>query len=130
MFAAKCSCIIAGGLGILTNDCRTFSFCSSTSTDGNGIFSFCRSTDPRSQGIIPLGACIVIVGIVDCIYGVHAVIVDSAAAGTATAAIVDQIDHLFQLGHVDRIRVFFPGCHVGDLTGLPCSLSSCRIIPV
>ena len=43
---------------------------------------------------------------------------DSAAASTATAAIVDQIDYLFQLGHVDRIRVFFPGCHIGDLAGL------------
>ena len=35
-----------------------------------------------------------------------------------------------QLGHVDCIRIFFTGCHIGNLAGLLCSLSSCRIIPV
>ena len=52
---------------------------------------------------------------------------DTAAAGAATA-IVDQIDHLFQLGHVHRIRVFFPGCHVGDLASL--LTDSLRAVPM
>ena len=121
--------IISFCLGILTNDCRTFSFCSSTSTDGNGIFSFCRSTDTGSQGIIAGSSPIVIVGICTRVDRFDAVIVDTAAAGTATAAIVNQIDHLFQLGHVHRIRVFFPGCHVSDLAGLLGIVDIFRPVP-
>ena len=89
----------------------------------------CRSTDTGSQGIIAGSSPIVIVGICTRVDRFDAVIVDSTAAGTATAAIVDQINHLFQLGHVDRIRVFFPGCHVGNLAGLLGIVDIFRPVP-
>ena len=37
MFAAKCSCIIAGGLGILTNDGSPCTVCHSTIPNSNNI---------------------------------------------------------------------------------------------
>ena len=90
----------------------------------------CRSTDPCSQSIIAGSSPIVIVGICTRVDRFDAVIVDTAAAGSASStAVIDQIDHLFQLGHVDGIRIFLPGCYIGDLAGLLSIVDIFRPIP-
>ena len=55
---------------------------------------------------------------------------DAAATGSASStAVIDQIDHLFQLGHVDGIRIFHPGCYIGDLAGLLIIVDIFRPVP-
>ena len=117
--------------GTRTKSNRIYTFCGCAITDSYRMGTRCRGADARSQSIIAGSTLIFVVGIRIWFDRFYTVIMDAAAAGSASAtAVIDQIDHLFQLGHVDSICIILAGCHIGDLTGLLCSLSSCRIIPV
>ena len=129
LLASKGQRIATGSCAILADDRSAYTIRFGSGTDSYGIFARCRGTDPRSQGVTPGGTGIVVVAIGGRIYRVYAVIVDTAAAGSASPAIVDQINHLFQLGHVDGIRIFFPGGYIGNLAGLLSIVDIFRSIP-
>ena len=130
LLASKGQRIATGSCAILADDRRAYTIRFGSGTDGYGIFARCRGTDARSQGIIAGSSPIVIVSICTQVDRFDAVIVDAATTGSASStAVIDQIDHLFQLGHVDGIRIFLPGCYIGDLAGLLIIMDIFRPVP-
>ena len=130
LFAPESCCVIPGGAGILADDRGPFAFSCGTGPDGHCIFSCSRGADTRCQSVVARRSPgIVIVGIRSAVHRIHAVIVDIAAAGAAAPLVVDERGHLFQLGHVDGIRIFFPGGYIGNLAGLLSIVDIFRSIP-